>query len=265
LIVVDGVSGAALAGVIAGAAVALPLGAIGVLLVQEAIATGWRTAAAGASGVAIVDLAYATVAVLAGNSVSSRLTGHERVVQLIGAGLLTAVAVRGLLGVRKAIRETQTPGVHSPSTPPPAAPKAIPPGSGPVPPSPAVEQAPPSGVGQPGQAGAVGLVGRAGWPVLVPSPLRVAGRFVALTAVNPLTAVYFVALAAGSGDAVRGPERTSAFLTGVFGASLTWQLLLVTVGWLAGGRMGSRARVVTGLVGHLVVLGYALRMAASAG
>jgi len=93
----------------------------------------------------------------------------------------------------------------------------------------------------------------------------VAGRFVALTAVNPLTAVYFVALAAGSGAAVRGPERTSAFLTGVFGASLSWQLMLVTAGWMAGGRMGSRARVVTGLVGHLVVLGYALRMAASAG
>ena len=244
LIVVDGVSGAALAGVIAGAAVALPLGAIGVLLVQEAIVTGWRTAAAGASGVAIVDLAYATVAVLAGNSVSSRLTGHQRAVQLIGAGLLTAVAVRGLLGVRTAIRETRAAGVHPPGNGPPATPWAAAPT---------------------GQRGRAGVEAGAGPAVLVHSPLRVAGRFVALTALNPLTAVYFVALAAGSGDAVRGPERTSAFLTGVFGASLGWQLVLVTAGWLAGGRMGSRARVVTGLVGHLVVLGYALRMAASAG
>src|SRR5258707_820777 len=34
------------------------------------------------------------------------------------------------------------------------------------------------------------------------SPLRVTARFVALTVINPLTAVYFVALAAGAGDSV---------------------------------------------------------------
>ena len=51
----------------------------------------------------------------------------------------------------------------------------------------------------------------------------------ALTAVNPLTAVYFVVLTAGLGDAVTG--------------------------WPAG------ARFAGGVVGYLVVLGYAGRLA----
>jgi arginine exporter protein ArgO len=208
----DGVAGAALAGAVAGAAVALPLGAIGVLLVQEAVTAGWRTAAAGALGVGLVDTVYSAVAVLAGVSVSRVLAGHEPAVRLVGAALLSVVAVKGLVGLRRAVRDVA------------AQPEAV-----------------------------------------LLSPLRVLARFVALTAVNPLTAVYFVALAAGSGAAVRGPERGGAFVAGVFVASLTWQLTLVGVGALVGTRLGSRARVATGLLGYLVVLGYAVRMAASAG
>lgn len=208
----DGVTGAALAGAIAGAAVAIPLGAIGVLLVQEAISTGWRTASAGAFGVGLVDTLYAAVAVLAGASVTRVLDGHQPVVHLVGAALLTAVAVKGLIGVRRALNEAML--------------------------QPVVVRMP---------------------------PLRVAARFVTLTAVNPLTAIYFVALAAGSPGAVGGPERAAAFVAGVFVASLTWQLLLVAIGSLAGARLGTRARVASGLLGYLIVLGYAARMAISAG
>jgi len=229
MVSMDGVSGAALAGVVAGAAVALPLGAIGVLLVQEAVTVGRRTASAGALGVGLVDTVYAAVALLAGSSVSQALAGHERVVQLTGAVLLTAVAVLGLLGVRRALRAST--GTIAPAVP------------------------------AEGSTGAI-----AGDPTpAVPSARRVLVRFLTLTAVNPLTAIYFVALAAGSGDTVRGFERGAAFVTGVFVASLTWQLTLVTAGSLAGTRLGPRARTVTGLVGYLVVLGYAVRMAANAG
>jgi arginine exporter protein ArgO len=216
LIFMAGIAGAAGAGAVAGLAVALPLGAIGVLLVQQAITAGWRAAAAGALGIGMIDGLYAAVAVLAGTSLSRALTGHESAVQLVGAGLLTAVAVRGLIGLRQVMRDRV-------------------PTSDPV-----------SGT-------AAGVRS---------SPLRVLGRFFALTAINPLTAIYFVALAAGSGDAIGGPERSSAFVVGVFVASLTWQLLLVTVGAVAGSRLGERSRLVTGLVGYLVVLGYAVRMAA---
>jgi arginine exporter protein ArgO len=209
----DGVTGAALAGLLAGAAVALPLGAIGVLLVQEAITAGWQTAAAGALGVGLVDTAYSIVAVLAGNSVNRVLAGHQPVVQLVGAALLTAVAVKGLLGTwRAAVRQNDRPPV------------------------------------------AIGS-----------SRLRVTARYVTLTAVNPMTAIYFVALAAGSSATVHGPERSAAFVAGVFVASLAWQLLLVTMGSLAGSRLGIRARMATGLLGNLIVLGYAARMAATGG
>jgi arginine exporter protein ArgO len=210
--VVNGVISAALAGAVAGAAVALPLGAIGVLLVQEAVTVGWRPAAAGALGVGLVDTGYSAVAVLAGSSVSRVLTGHERSVQLVGAVLLTGVALHGLLGVRGAIRSA----------------------------APAV-------------------------PSLPVRPVRVLIRFLALTAVNPLTAIYFVALAAGSGATVQGSERAGAFVAGVFLASLIWQLSLVTIGALVGARLGTRVRAVTGLIGHLLVLGYAVRMASGAG
>ena len=43
------------AGALAGLGVALPLGAVGVLIVQEGIAGGWRPASAAATGVALVD------------------------------------------------------------------------------------------------------------------------------------------------------------------------------------------------------------------
>ncbi len=208
----DGVAGAALAGAVAGAAIALPLGAIGVLLVQEAITAGWRTAAAGALGVGLVDTGYAALAVLAGASVSRVLAGHQQVVRLIGAVLLMAVAARGLIGLWRVAHQS-------------------------VP-----------------QSAVVPLSG-----------MRVAARFVALTALNPLTAIYFVALAAGSAVALRGFERGTAFVGGVFVASLTWQLLLVTAGSLAGARLGTRARIATGLLGNLIVLGYAARMVVSAG
>ena len=198
---------------LAGAAVALPLGAIGVLLVQEAITAGWGTAAAGALGVGLVDTVYSVVAVLAGNSVNRVLAGHQQVVQIVGAALLTAVAVSGLVSTWRA----------------------------------AADQG-----GRPLE-------------VVPASRLRVTARFVTLTAVNPMTAIYFVALAAGSSAAVHGPERSAAFVAGVFVASLAWQLTLVTMGWLAGSRLGLRARMATGLLGNLIVLGYAARMAASAG
>jgi arginine exporter protein ArgO len=98
------------AGALAGLGVALPLGAIGVLIVQEGITGGWRPAFAAGTGVALVDGAYAALAVAAGAAVTGVLTGRERVVQLVGAVVLVAVAVRGLL----ALRRPAEPGVPVP-------------------------------------------------------------------------------------------------------------------------------------------------------
>ena len=217
-----GLAGTGLAGAGAGLGVAMPLGAISVLLVQEAITVGWRGAAGGALGVALVDLSYAVLALLAGVGLIRALAGQQRAVQLGGAAILAVVAGRGLFGVLRPARVQARP------------------------------------------AGSEALQPRAGGQPPV-SPLRTTGRFVALTSVNPLTAVYFVALAAGSQQVISGPERSTVFLAGVFAASLSWQLLLVTVASMAGGWLAGRARLGTGLVGYLVVLGYAVRLATGAG
>ena len=106
-----------LAGALAGFGVAVPLGAIGVLLVQEGITNGWRPAAAGATGVALVDLAYAAVAVTAGSALTRLLEGRQRAVELVGAAVLMAVVLHGLLGLRRAGGSAAAPGVpvESPS------------------------------------------------------------------------------------------------------------------------------------------------------
>ncbi len=70
------------------------------LIVQEGITGGWRPASAAATGVALVDGAYAALAVAAGAAVSTALAGLERGIQLVGAVVLLAVAVRGLLALR---------------------------------------------------------------------------------------------------------------------------------------------------------------------
>jgi threonine/homoserine/homoserine lactone efflux protein len=94
-------------GLIAGYAIAMPLGAIAVLLLREGMLYGFRIAAAGAAGVASVDFVYATVAVVAGTAVSHLLSGHERLVHLVGAAVLVFVAVRGILNTRRGTTEIE--------------------------------------------------------------------------------------------------------------------------------------------------------------
>ncbi len=194
------------AGALAGLGVALPLGAIGVLVVQEGIRGGWRPACAAGTGVALVDGVYAAVAVVAGAAVTTALSGRERAVQLAGSAVLLVVAVRGLLALRT---------WHA--------------------------------------------VGAADGPD-VPRA-RVLRRFVALTAVNPMTAVYFVALTAGLGAVVADTTSKVAFVVGALAASLAWQLTLGAVAGIAGARLPAWSRLATGVAGHLLVVGYAVRLA----
>jgi arginine exporter protein ArgO len=191
------------AGVLAGLGVALPFGAVSVLILQQGITGGWRPAAAAGTGVAIVDGSYAAVAVAAGTAITAVLDGRERYVQVVGAVVLAAVAVRGLARLAR-----------TPSAPPEAVPRA-----------------------------------------------RVLRRFVALTAINPMTAVYFVVLTAGLGSTVRGAGAAAAFVLGAFTASWAWQLTLARAAATAGPRLPPWLRVATGVAGYLLVAGYALRLA----
>jgi len=213
-----GPSGALLGGLAAGLAVAMPLGAIGVLLLHEGMTRGARSAAAGAAGVALVDTLYAALAVLGGSWIATTLGGHEAVVRLVGAAVLGAVAAAGLVRtLRPAGPSRPLPSDSGPTT-------------GPL-------------------ADLAAARGARPWAVFA--------RFVALTAVNPLTAAAFVALAAGLAFRWSTPADGAAFVTGVAMASLAWQLALAGAGGLLGrwtrGRGQERVARVLGLVGFGLV------------
>jgi arginine exporter protein ArgO len=202
---------ALLVGVVAGLGVAVPLGAVGVLLLRTGIASGWRVAAAGALGVASVDLGYAVVATAFGSAVAAVLRGHEHQVQLVGAAVLAAIALRGLWRVWR--------------------------GRGRV------------AEGGPDAASATARPGRT-W-----------ARFVGLTALNPMTVVYFAVVAAGVATRWDGAAAPAAFVVGVGAASAAWQLVLAALGAFAGARSGPRARVALGVLGDAVVLALAVALA----
>jgi arginine exporter protein ArgO len=66
-------TGAFLAGCLAGLAVAVPVGAVATFIILLAARHGWRVGAAAGLGAATVDGAFATVAALAGGAVSPLL------------------------------------------------------------------------------------------------------------------------------------------------------------------------------------------------
>lgn len=237
-------AGALVAGLGAGYGIAMPLGAISVLIVHEGVARGWRSATAAASGTAMVDLGYVCLALAAGAAVTQRLHGWTRTVQLVGAVVLVAVVVRGLL----ALRRTALP--LGPSAPVGGASADGTAGAG--------------ARDHEGSGGVVSTGAAPDGPVLTadrPAPLPTLRRFVALTAINPLTAVYFVVLTAGLGGTVHGVAAAMAFAVGVFVASWSWALMLAVVGTFAGARLPEWARTATSLAGYLVVLGYAVKLA----
>lgn len=190
-----------IAGMVAGLAVALPLGAIGALILSEGLAYGRRAALAAGSGVAVVDTVYCLVAVSVGTSVAPALRA---------AGSWPAL-VSGMVTISLGVHQWRSRARARP-----------------------VQMA------------------------RVPVRTGVFWRFVALTMVNPLTILYFLALAAGLaitdiGDAV-------AFVSGVGLASFGWQSTLAVIGSSLGQSVAPRtadglnrvAAVIVIILGSLV-------------
>jgi arginine exporter protein ArgO len=228
---------ALLQGVVAGLAIAMPLGAVGVLLLHEAINRGWRLAAAAAVGVALVDVCYATIAVGATGTVQSLLHGHQTPVRRVAAVVLVVIAVRGLRGLWQQRPVGGTDGGADADG------------------GPGADEGPATddGLGPSSTSGG-------------PSAAAMTRRFFALTALNPVTALYFAALTTALSSLHDGGfGRAASFVAGVFAGSLAWQLVLTGVGAAAGGRMPPRAKRLVSLVGYLVVLGFALGLASSTG
>ena len=217
---------AALAGILAGYAIAIPVGAIAALLITLGAQHGARIAAGGALGAATVDGVYATVAVVAGAAVAPLIALIEEPLRWISVAVLVVLAIMiALPGLRRA---------RTPATPPP------------------------------GDADArLGSGARTATGTRRTTALRLFLTVGGLTLVNPVTVVYFAALVGSSTLAAdAGWGARAVFVLAAFAASLSWQLLLTTAGALVGraltGPVGSR---VTALVGGALILVLAVRAA----
>jgi threonine/homoserine/homoserine lactone efflux protein len=92
---------ALLAGLIAGLAIAMQVGAVSLLLIETSVVRGPRVGAAAGMGVATADLAFAALAAVAGGAAGAALSSHEAEIKLIAALVLAAIALHGLAGLAR--------------------------------------------------------------------------------------------------------------------------------------------------------------------
>ncbi|MET8254699.1 LysE family transporter [Micromonospora sp. NPDC005197] len=84
-----------LAGLVAGYGVAVPVGAIAVLVLGLSARTSFRVGAAGALGVATADGFYATIAVLGGAAIAGLIAPVAGPLRVVAAVVLLALAAHG--------------------------------------------------------------------------------------------------------------------------------------------------------------------------
>src|SRR4029079_6479016 len=77
-----------LLGALAGLAVAMPVGPVGVLLMRSGMVDGVRVAVAAARGIATVDLLSRAGAVAVGAPVSRLVEAHEQAIRVVSASVL---------------------------------------------------------------------------------------------------------------------------------------------------------------------------------
>ncbi|HLB61842.1 MAG TPA: LysE family transporter [Actinomycetota bacterium] len=96
--------------------------------------------------------------------------------------------------------------------------------------------------------------------------LRTYLAFLGLTLLNPVTVTYFAALVLGLQVGVAdGSAGKLLFVSGAFLASASWQTGLAGLGAVFHRRLGDGARVLTGLLGNVVIVAFAIRLALSPG
>jgi arginine exporter protein ArgO len=99
-----------LAGAAAGLGIAIPVGAISILIVETGLRRGFRLAAAAGAGAASVDGLYALVAAAFGAALAAVLAPWERPLRVVAVVALVAIALRGLLGLRALSRPAEADG-----------------------------------------------------------------------------------------------------------------------------------------------------------
>ncbi len=212
-------------GIIAGLALAIPLGGLGVLLIQEGVRLGARRALPAAAGVAVVDVLYCTLAILIGSAAAPAIQSVAPWPVVIGGVTLIAVASIGLVtGLR--------------------------PAAGPV-----GAAAGTAGAAASGITAVDAAPGYVAWKRFA--------VFFGLTMINPATLVYFAAITTGLVQFSTEPWGAVLFVCGVGLASFGWQTLLTTAGGMLRSRSGQRTQVITLIVGNSLVVALGLGLIAS--
>jgi threonine/homoserine/homoserine lactone efflux protein len=226
-------SAALLAGLAAGLAIAMQVGAVSLLLVEAAVVSGPRVGVAAGMGVATADLGFAVIAAVAGGAAGAALSSHETEIRVIAAIVVAAIAVHGLIALalkrNGAGREAEA----------------------------VAADGPPEAAAATGRSAAVATSGT--WRPRDPGPRTYFARFLAITAANPLTIASFAAVAAAL--SLDGPAAAAAFAAGVGIASAAWHLLLTLAAGHAGRWVTSRVRTGFAVVGRLAVLAIAAHLA----
>ena len=215
---------ALLAGLAAGYGIAIPVGAVAVLIMETGIRSGGRAAAAAGAGAASADGIYAAVAALFGAALAGVLAPWERPLRAVAVVVLAALALHGFRSVARAAAGAAA--WSGPSGPRDLAP------SGP---------GPSTGAGR--------------------SIRRTYAGFLGITLLNPLTITYFAALILGLGRTGTDAAQKAAFVAGAFLASLSGQMLLAGGSATLRRRLSPRVRLAVGIAGNAMVLAFAVVIA----
>ncbi|MGV9827537.1 LysE family transporter [Gordonia sp. NPDC003429] len=93
---VESVAGALVLGMLAGLGLAVPVGAVGALLIREAMTHGWPATMPGAAAVAGVDTIYTAAVAAGGTALTPAIARFGVVPQVIAGVVLIVVAVMAL-------------------------------------------------------------------------------------------------------------------------------------------------------------------------
>ena len=202
-------------GFAAGLALAIPLGPIGIMMVNRAIDRGWRHGAAAALGAASVDTSYALATFLVGSAIASLLANFATALSLAGAAVLLALGLQILV---KNVRLVSSNGEVN------------------------------------AEAKTTGSV------------IKTYVTFIAATAINPPTAIYFLAISPSIGALAANQPILGAliFALGVFVASAAWGQTLALVGTGLRKLSTDRVRASLGIIGALLIIALAFGLAAKA-
>ncbi len=85
-----------LTGVVAGYGIAIPVGAIAVLIVEVGIRCGFRCAFSAGAGAATADFMYAVLAVIGGAALAGPVRSVDEPLRIFSAAVLGVIAVVGL-------------------------------------------------------------------------------------------------------------------------------------------------------------------------